>query len=285
LTIAFAVLTNVLMIGAVLVMFALAAMLVRWSAPTHREQALRALAFCCGLLTVFGAKAVGVSITDLLARSLAEGTPFVLGFVGILLPGAVGAFLGWYFVRVAQRRENIGIRVLIFAAVLAITQFADVYATAIQSQGLDSPPSPQMAPNIAFVVGLCMYIILTYDPESQETPRGQMDGAAAALKSRVQERLKSRGGTPAVTTNGTQRATANDALAPDEAMAVLRERLTGEPATAAGQNAKGATDQTKREVVLAKEDGEKALDEEAMEAALDEEAERALDSRTERRFE
>jgi hypothetical protein len=52
--------------------------------------------------------------------------------------------------------------VLAFVGTLAAAQFAWIYAVAVQSNGLNLGPS--VIPNIAFVVGILLYVVLRYEP-------------------------------------------------------------------------------------------------------------------------
>ncbi|MDQ1068350.1 hypothetical protein [Streptomyces canus] len=129
------------------------------------ERYIRVLAFATGILVVLGAKAIGTSISFVLVRALLSGKPVSVGLLGVAIPAAAGAAIAWYFVRTIRKKSsNIAMRVLIFIGVLSVTEFSDVYIAALRKNGVDLDAT--LAPNISFIVGICLYLILTWDPEN-----------------------------------------------------------------------------------------------------------------------
>jgi hypothetical protein len=162
----FGLLLNIAIVVAAAYQYYLMALLVA-QANSLTEKYLRVLAYIAGIITVLGAKALGDSISSVLIRALLSGRPTSIGLLGVAVPAAAGAAMAWYFVRTVRKKgSNIATRVLIFIGVLAVTQFADVYIAAFRAHGVVLGAT--LAPNIAFVVGLSLYLILTWNPDGTE---------------------------------------------------------------------------------------------------------------------
>jgi hypothetical protein len=131
------------------------------------ERAIRAGALFSGAMVVLGAQGAGVSYAQFIVKSLSGIKPVTAGLVGATLPGLAGVGMGWYLVRAIRRSQNVAVRILAFVGMLATTQFAEIYAVALHARGFALGAAA--TPNIAFVVGLSLYIMLRYDPTS-ETP-------------------------------------------------------------------------------------------------------------------
>ncbi|MDH6499514.1 hypothetical protein [Streptomyces sp. SAI-149] len=171
----FSLLLNALVVIAIIAQFFFMGILAV-EAKSRTERYIRVLAYTSGILVVLGAKALGTSISTILVRALSNSRPITIGLLGVAIPAAAGAIMAWYFVRTMRTRgANIATRVLIFIGVLAVTQFADVYAAAVRTHGLRLDPA--LAPNIAFVVGMSIYVMLTWDPENP-----QEDGLKDAIR-------------------------------------------------------------------------------------------------------
>lgn len=158
----FSILINLLIIAAIAAQYIFMGYLVM-GAESRGERYIRVLAYSSGVLTVLGAKALGASIPAFLVNSLSNPSPIIMGLVGVLLPAAAGVAMAWYFVRAIQKSKNIATRLLIFIGVLVATQFADVYAAIVRTSGLAL--NPALAPNISFIVGVTLYIMLNFDPD------------------------------------------------------------------------------------------------------------------------
>src|SRR3954467_11700572 len=125
------------------------------------ERAIRIMAFGAGLLTVLGAKAAGVSISDFMVSSLKQSNPVLIGIFGVALPVGTGVLVAWYMKTRMEKGNDFGKRIMVFVGVLITTQFAELYAAAVHVSGF--APSRPLLPNVAFIVGLVLYIITQYD--------------------------------------------------------------------------------------------------------------------------
>ncbi|MDB4873204.1 MAG: hypothetical protein JWL97_4208 [Gemmatimonadales bacterium] len=186
----FGILMNFLIIAAIVAQFAFMGLLAI-KAESRVERYIRILAYTSAILVVLGAKALGTSIATMLVNSLSNAKPITIGFFGVAVPALAGVAISWYFVRAMRRKgENIATRILIFIGVLAVTQFADIYAAALRTHGLRLDPA--LTPNIAFVVGISVYLMLTWDPVSRDRPEGADGGIWEFAQSRGKDLLQKR---------------------------------------------------------------------------------------------
>jgi hypothetical protein len=125
------------------------------------ERAIRIMAFGAGLLTVLGAKAAGVSISDFMVSSLKQSNPVLIGIFGVALPVGTGVLVAWYMKTRMEKGNDFGKRIMVFVGVLVTTQFTELYAAVVHVNGF--APSRSLLPNVAFIVGLVLYIITQYD--------------------------------------------------------------------------------------------------------------------------
>jgi hypothetical protein len=158
-------LLHTLLIGSMIgFLFAIAT--VTFSTGNGIERLIRCSALFSGAMVVLGAQAAGVSFADFAVESLSGSKLFSgAGLTATVVPGGAGVAMGWYLTRSLRRSENIAIRVLAFVGMLAITQFAQIYVVATSTKGVELGSTA--VPNIAFVVGISIYVMLKYDPDSK----------------------------------------------------------------------------------------------------------------------
>jgi hypothetical protein len=157
------VLLHVMLIGS-MVAFVGCSVLVTFRTDSSLERAIRASALFCGALIVLGAQAAGLSFADFTVNALsnsnlAGATAKVMGAV---VPATAGIVIGRYLTLSVRKSENIAIRVLAFVGTLAATQFATIYAIGVKANGLEI--GAPAIPNVAFVVGILLYVVLKYEP-------------------------------------------------------------------------------------------------------------------------
>ena len=164
----FAVLTHGLIIcGLLLQLYFMIQMVL--IARVHIERILRASAFGTGLLILFGAKSLGLSISELTMSGAALSHPITFGIFGVITPSAIGVMLAWYFVNSIKKSSNIAIRVMILVGTFSLMIFADAYLGAVSTSG-DFKPDKSLAPNLAFIISVMLYTILRYDPDDTAAP-------------------------------------------------------------------------------------------------------------------
>lgn len=163
---------SLLLFGLVLllVLAALCAMLVfLWHVildnPDVIERLLRVAAFGAGLLVYVGAKALGISIPELMASALAVARPLSFGFLGVVFPALTGTFVAWSCLRLMRQDRNVAARGLILFSAFFFTMFSDTFAK-LAPQAATSTSVDLMLPNITFVLGVVLYTIFKYKPET-----------------------------------------------------------------------------------------------------------------------
>ncbi|HUZ26144.1 MAG TPA: hypothetical protein VMV07_20515 [Streptosporangiaceae bacterium] len=161
------ILLNTLMIGSMLA-FITFCVLAALAADNVPERLIRFGALASGGLVVLGAQAAGVSFSQLISTAL-DNSQALTTAAGVVIPGAAGVGLSQIFLRAATNRNIFAIRVIIFIGMLAAVQFAEIYASVVDTKGFKLGAA--ILPNIAFVVGILLCIALTYDPKNPEKSR------------------------------------------------------------------------------------------------------------------
>ena len=162
----FNVLLNVFLVGS----FVLFVGTLFWAAlrPTSpMERFLRVAAIFGGALVTLGAAASGATFASFTASSLAEGRPAsAAAHLGsAVIPGLLGAGLGFYVTRTINRGGYRAIRVMCFVGSLAVSAFIGVYIASLNLQGLLL--GPNAVPNVAFVVGVILTVVFTQKGEDE----------------------------------------------------------------------------------------------------------------------
>lgn len=131
--------------------------------PIHTERVYRVLALVAGAVVALGAQASGVSFATFTVHSLAGARPASAGvsLVAALVPGGVGALVGWYFVRVNKRSSVKALRFVTFIGMLTAVGFAEIYAVATSTKGVILGVAA--IPNASFVAGIVLSVLITAD--------------------------------------------------------------------------------------------------------------------------
>jgi len=132
------------------------------------ESLLRAGTALSALLVILGGRLAGLNVAELTVKALSDVSPLTL-VASTATPGAAGIALGWYLIRRFQHSGNIAKRIMIFVGIIAVAQFILVYLETLREQGTDL--SPAVIPNVAFVVGIILYVALTYEARPRTTTR------------------------------------------------------------------------------------------------------------------
>jgi hypothetical protein len=180
--IVFNVLLHLLLVGSLL-LFLGGVIMASINERDPRERILRIAALAVGAMVALGAQESGVSYASFTVQALSGArTASAAASVGAaIIPALLGAGLGFYIVRVFRRSNRIATRILGFIAMLAGTAFAAIYAQATQTKGVFLGTAA--IPNVAFVSGVILTIVFTYDPDDVE--RGSTMGMLAdALRRR-----------------------------------------------------------------------------------------------------
>ena len=149
----------------------------------------RAMALFIGSLVVVGAQASGKSYADFIIGALGSSRSPAFGFFGAVVPGAMGLALGYYFTRGARRSNERAIRGMIMIGTFSITQFALMYAIAIDRTG--SELGKAITPNVAFVAGLGLWLVMNLGIKPDTPDPAAKRGAIAGLTNRFSKRDES----------------------------------------------------------------------------------------------
>lgn len=127
------------------------------------ERMIRFSMLLSGALVVLGAQAAGLSFAQVITDALAS-SGILTTTAGVVVPGAAGAGIGAFLVRFTRNGSVFVMRILIFTGMLAAAQFAEIYASAVHADGMALGRA--VLPNVSFVVGVLLYVALTYDPKN-----------------------------------------------------------------------------------------------------------------------
>jgi hypothetical protein len=122
------------------------------------EKTLALLAVSSAALAYFLAKALGISVPELILASISDTPSHIsLAFVAFIIPGLTGAITAFLMNQPALKSSRVYERVLVFLITLLVLMFTDVYVAAVQvAHHFDK----QLAPNGSFVLGMSLYWIL-----------------------------------------------------------------------------------------------------------------------------
>jgi hypothetical protein len=190
-TIALNVFLNLLLLSALLAFVASVAWITFWSTDIPIERVMRAFAFFGGALVVLGAQATGHGFAQYAVNAFSGVRPAGGGvqFIATVIPGGVGVAMAWYLIRSWKKNEVIGFRILAFVGMLSATSFVVVYAQAFHVKGVALGAA--ILPNVSFLVGIIIYMMLKFDPSSLPVSNdGKIAKGARTLRDAVIERQK-----------------------------------------------------------------------------------------------
>lgn len=139
-------------------------------ADNSLERIVRTTALTTGLLIFFGAKALDMSLSDLLLLGITQYSPVKFGFYGIVVPSFLGYFLAWYFIRQIKKSTDLTTRIMILTGVFTVLQFSEVYLKAMGIGGI--PLNKSVVPNLVFTISIGLYVTLKYE-HTARTPKSQ----------------------------------------------------------------------------------------------------------------
>ena len=173
-SLAFNLALHVLLVGS-LVLFVGGVIVATLSEVDPTERLLRIAALAAGAMVTLGAQAAGVSYATFTVNALAGGRPAsAAAQIGAtVIPALTGSVIGFTLVRYFKRSSRLAMRVLGFIAMLTGTAFIQVYAQATQTKGVFLGAAA--LPNVAFVTGIIITVVLTYDANAKASDVGIKD--------------------------------------------------------------------------------------------------------------
>ena len=101
----------------------------------------------------------------------------VRGFGGLLIKiawiavfSAAGAGLSWYMAKELKYSPNVQVRIMVFVSMLAFMELIEIYARSVGRNGFSIGAGA--IPEVAFITGLLLYIVLRFNPGGPRAPRG-----------------------------------------------------------------------------------------------------------------
>jgi hypothetical protein len=130
------------------------------------ERLLRVLMAVAGALITLILHISGVTLAESLVDALSNASPLALT-AGAAAPAGGGVAVGWYLMRIFPRSPNIAKRITVFVGIIGLLEFILVYGQSIAKQGLSLGYAA--FPDVAFIVGLILYMGLTYKAKSESS--------------------------------------------------------------------------------------------------------------------
>jgi hypothetical protein len=157
---------NIFIIVGTIVPFLVAAMLIVYRTTGLQERLIRGLAMFAATLVALGSQAAGLTVGKGVVDMLETR-----GFVGLMIKLAwialasyAGAMLGRYLTKNLDASTTLQIRVMVFVGMIVHLELLEVYISSFSRNGF--AVGPGAIPDIAFISGLLLYIVLKYDPEA-----------------------------------------------------------------------------------------------------------------------
>lgn len=171
---------NLLLVGS-FVLFLAALFLAVYRTDDPIEKGIRALAMFVGALIVLATQAAETNYTDFIVDSLGGVRPISFGLGGVIVPGALGATLAWYFAHATKRSPNRAMRVMAMLGTLAGTQFLWLYGASLEEAGFEF--NAAMMPNLSFVAGISLYLIFEFNTDDARS--SVLSGIAQTIRERT----------------------------------------------------------------------------------------------------
>jgi hypothetical protein len=200
---------NVLLLGS-LAVYLFVLFYVTLRTEDRAERFIRVTALFAGAMIVVATQASGVTYANFIVDAIAKARPGV-ALLSAVIPALGGAALGAYGIHVFKRRgEAVGMRFLALIGMLGASSFLSIYVASMSNDAKHLRPAA--VPNMAFVVGLILYVIFNWKTASMETqPPSRLSRFGDALIERV--RPGARAGKPAPPSDPTPTPTAPTASA------------------------------------------------------------------------
>lgn len=174
------VLVHIILLGSALLMI-----LVIWKLINQdpNERVLNSVSVFTGAMIVVGAQAAGVSYSSFIVDTLGVARPFTFGLFAVAIPTMSGSVLAWFLQSRARKDYERSMRILLLVLTMAVVQFLLTYVEAVTDAGLEV--GRYAVPNIAFVVGVFLYLIFQSNPDAtSDKTQGFVDRLAGLMARR-----------------------------------------------------------------------------------------------------
>ncbi|GEM_PF-2806865 len=168
----FNILTHILVIvGIISVFYFIGYMIHR--IDSILEKIIRITALSTGLLIYVGAKAIGISIPNLMIGGLGTLHPLSIGILGVIFPSFIGTFVAWYCIKNLNKHEDLAARLIILITTFIVVMFSDVYVASYSSNARIEGLNLSLLPNLTFTVGLSLYVIFKFRSDEIQFKKGK----------------------------------------------------------------------------------------------------------------
>lgn len=140
---------------------------------TLAERIVRGLAVLLGTLAVVGAETAKLNFSSFAVSTLAHhgAAGFLIELAWIIVGGGAGLLFARYLIsRIDGGPTNLQLRIMILVTVIAHVELLEIYAENIKRGGFDLGIGA--LPDIAFIVGLLLYVVFRYDTGEVQALRG-----------------------------------------------------------------------------------------------------------------
>lgn len=157
----FSVVTHILIVSGIIGMMISVVMIV-FLAEGFMSRVIRVLSAVSGMFVYIGARAVGISIPELMLNGMEVAQFAIVGLSWVVLPSSTGVLVAWIITRQLHKGEDYASRIINMVLTFVIVMFSDIYV-ASYSYDHDSAFNKALLPNLSFILSLMIYIVLRYD--------------------------------------------------------------------------------------------------------------------------
>jgi hypothetical protein len=152
--------------------------LVLWNTQGWTERILRGLTVFVGTLMVMGADAARLTFSSFAVKTLSHPGPpdWPVEIAWIAAGGGAGALLARYLISMMGRGTKLQMRVIILITVITHVELLEIYVQNLERNGFIHGMG--QLPDLAFLCGLILYVIFTYDTGDVRAIRSQLSGRA-----------------------------------------------------------------------------------------------------------
>ena len=159
-------LTHIIIVICILLMISAAWYLIK-EAPSKIDGLIRIMAVMIGFLAYVLSKSGGLSLPETVAKSFSFTSPLMLIASAYLVPGFLGLFIAWFILKHLKSGNAIPKRVVLLIVSFIVMAFTDVYSYVASRQMEQISSQSSYIPNIAFVIGLGLYVIFKGFPNEK----------------------------------------------------------------------------------------------------------------------
>jgi hypothetical protein len=128
----------------------------------RQQVIMRAIAAVAGLLLYVGARSAGVTIPALLLDAMMLSGRYISGFVGSVIPAAVGVVVAWIVTSQFNNRRKHLVGARLLSLLLAVTFFLYTDCLATLTDAAHTDGLRLLMPNILFAASAMIFAVFRY---------------------------------------------------------------------------------------------------------------------------